>query len=204
MLILKKPGKPDYTAPSVWRPIVLSDGIVLLLNSCQTEEIVWMCEKFNILPANHFGARPGCTTMDSIHMLTKTVKDAWCKGQATSTLFLNVKGTFPSVDITRLIHNMRKRGIPKEYTEWMKRCLRNRQTTLSFNDFQMEMFAVLNGLDQGDPFLAICYLLYNADLLKIPDIKKGKSMLLFVDDAAVITTGKDFMETHDKLCNIMN
>ena len=26
-LILKKPGKPDYTAPSAWWPIVLSDGM---------------------------------------------------------------------------------------------------------------------------------------------------------------------------------
>ena len=26
-LILKKPGKPNYTTPSAWRPIVLSDGM---------------------------------------------------------------------------------------------------------------------------------------------------------------------------------
>jgi hypothetical protein len=58
-LILKKPEKPDYTVPSVWHPIVLSDGLARLLNSCQAEEMVTMCEKHNILPANHFGARPG-------------------------------------------------------------------------------------------------------------------------------------------------
>jgi len=119
-LILKKPGKPDYTSPSAWRPIVLSDGMARLLNSCQMEDIVTMCEKYDILPANHFGARPGHTTTDSIHMLTKTVKDAWRKGQVVSTLFLDVKEAFPSVDINRLIHNMKKRGIPEEYTEWMK------------------------------------------------------------------------------------
>jgi len=76
-LIMKKPRKPDYTVPSAWCPIVLSDGMAHLLNSCQMEEIVTMCETHNILPANHFGARPGHTTTDSIHMLTKTVKDAW-------------------------------------------------------------------------------------------------------------------------------
>jgi hypothetical protein len=117
-LILKKPSKPDYyTAPTAWRLIVLSDGMACLLNSCQTDDIVTMCEKHNILPANHFGARPGRTTTNSIHMLTKTVKDAWQKRQVASTLFLDVKGAFHSVDINRLIHNMRKRGIPKEYTE---------------------------------------------------------------------------------------
>jgi len=76
-LIMKKPRKPDYMVPSAWCPIVLSDRMACLLNSCKMEEIVTMCETHNILPANHFGARPGCTTTDSIHMLTKTVKDAW-------------------------------------------------------------------------------------------------------------------------------
>jgi Reverse transcriptase (RNA-dependent DNA polymerase) len=111
-LVLKKPGKPDYSSPTAWCPIVLSDGMAQLLNSCQTDDIVTMCKKHNILPANHFGARPGHTTTHSIHMLTKTVKDAWHKGQVASILFLDVKGAFPSIDINRLIHNMRKRGIP--------------------------------------------------------------------------------------------
>jgi len=81
-LILKKPGKPDYTALAAWRPIVLSDGLARLLNSCQTEDIVTMCEQHDILPANHFSARPGRTTTDSLHMLTKMVKDAWRKGKS--------------------------------------------------------------------------------------------------------------------------
>ena len=105
-LILKKPGKPDYTSPTAWRPIALSDGMARLLNSCQAEDIVTMCEKHNLLPANHFGARPSQTMTDSIHMLTKIVKDAWRKGQVASVLFLDVKAAFPSVDIKWLFHNM--------------------------------------------------------------------------------------------------
>jgi len=58
-LILKKPGKPDYTSPSAWHLIALSDSITRLLNSCQAEDMVMMCEKHGILPANHFRARPG-------------------------------------------------------------------------------------------------------------------------------------------------
>lgn len=124
-LILKKPGKPDYTTPSAWRPIVLSDSMARLLNSCQTSTMVTMCKTLNILPLDHYGARPGKTTTDSIHMLTKIVKDAWRKGQVASSLFLDIKGAFPSVDISCLIHNMRKRGIPREYTDGMRRRLSN-------------------------------------------------------------------------------
>ena len=70
-LILKKPGKTDYTATGAWRPIVLSNRYARLLNSCKTEELVMMCEKTGLLPENHFGGRPGRVTMDSIHMVVK-------------------------------------------------------------------------------------------------------------------------------------
>ena len=74
---------------------------------------------------------------------------------------------------------------------------------LAFDDHQTDMFEVNNGLDQGDPFLLICYLIYNADILAIPRAREGESILLYVDDAAVIVTRKDFTETHNKLKDIM-
>ena len=116
-LVLKKPGKLDYTVLSAWWPIVLSDGLGRLLNSCQAMDLVNMCKKFNILPANHFRARPGRTTSDSIHLLTKTVKDAWWKGQVVSILFLDVKSAFPTVDINCLVHNMKKKVY--QYNIWI-------------------------------------------------------------------------------------
>ena len=63
---------------------------------------------------------------------------------------------------------------------------------LSFDNYQTEIFIVLNRLDQGDPFSGICYLIYNGDLLQIPGLRAGERILLFVDDAVVIATGMDF------------
>lgn len=202
-LMLKKPGRPDYSVPSAWRPIVLSCGMACLLNCCHTEDITVMCEKLNILPANHFGARPGRTTTDSIHLLIKIIKDAWRKQKVASVLFLDVKGAFLSVAVDRLIHNMRSQGIPEQYTEWMKRQLGSQQTTLLFDNHCSEKFSIDNGLDQGDPFSGICYLIYNANLLDIPRLHLGEWILLFIDDAAVIVVGRDFRETHAALPAIM-
>ena len=72
-LVLKKPSKTNHTIPSAWQPIV-PDGLACLLNACLALNIVTMCKKIQILPAHHFGARPGQTTTDSIHLFTKTVK----------------------------------------------------------------------------------------------------------------------------------
>ena len=74
---------------------------------------------------------------------------------------------------------------------------------LSFNSFHSEFFSVRNSLDQRDPLLAILYLIYNSDLPSIADVKLGKHLLLFVDDAAIVVTGKNFTKTHTKLRNIM-
>ena len=87
--------------------------------------------------------------------------------------------------------------------DWMQHQLANRKTSLAFNDHQTDMFKVNNGLDQSDPFSPICYLIYNANILAIPKTREGKLILLYVDNAAVIVTGKDFMETHNKLKDIM-
>ena len=104
--------------------------------------------------------------------------------------------------IERLIHNMRKRGIPKQYVKWMTRCLKDCTTTLTFDGYHTKEFWVTNSLAQGDPFSVICYILYNADILSIAN-SKTEIGLLFIDDTAIITTGKNFKDTHNALRNIM-
>ncbi|KAF8998372.1 hypothetical protein BDQ17DRAFT_1173799, partial [Cyathus striatus] len=53
-LVLCKPGKPDYSTPSAWRPIVLSHGFAHLLNSCMADELTVMSEHCHLLPSHHF------------------------------------------------------------------------------------------------------------------------------------------------------
>ncbi|KAF8881115.1 hypothetical protein BD779DRAFT_1382405, partial [Infundibulicybe gibba] len=81
--------------------------------------------------------------------------------------------------------------------------LDGRKTMLSFDDYKSVQFSIDNGLDQGDPFSLICYLIYNAGMLSIP-LKHRKEMgLLYVDDAALVVTGHSFADTHRKLIDLM-
>jgi hypothetical protein len=131
------------------------------------------------------------------------IKDAWRKGLVVSVLFLDVKRAFPSVDIERLVHNLRAKGIPKQHTDWMLRRLEGRRTRLSFDDFKSRFFEIEGGLDQGDPLSVITYLLYNACFLECLRAEQGERGALFIDDAYVLVTGSDFAETHRKLKDIM-
>ena len=84
------------------RLIVLSNGMARLLNGCKTEDLILMCEKMGILPLNHFRGRPGRATIDSVHLLVKTVKDAWRRGEVALLLCLGVKVAFPSARVNVL------------------------------------------------------------------------------------------------------
>jgi hypothetical protein len=55
-------------------------------------------------------------TTDALHYVTASIKDAWRKGEVMGALFLDIKGAFPSIRLDQLIHNMRMRGVPKQYT----------------------------------------------------------------------------------------
>lgn len=59
-----------------------------------------------MLPANHFGGRPGCTTTDAIHLLTNIIKLAWRKRKVVAVLFLDIEGAFPNANPERLVHNL--------------------------------------------------------------------------------------------------
>jgi ribonuclease HI len=201
-VVLRKPGKSDYKIPKAYRPVVLMSTIAKVLSACIAEELTYIAEKYSLLPANHFGGRPGRTTTDSMHLLVAKIKDAWRIGKVASILYLDVDGAFPNAVPERLIHNMRKRAVPKQYVNFIGRMLNGRRTRLRFDDFTSPAFEISNGIGQGDPLSMILYLFYNADLLDIPEGKKETSVT-FVDDVALLAIGDTFEDTHSALADIM-
>ena len=76
--------------------MALVNTLAKLLSSIMAEDIVYLTEKHALLLANHFGGRPGWTTMDSLHLLVDTVKVAWHHKQVALVLFLDMEGAFPN------------------------------------------------------------------------------------------------------------
>ena len=108
-VVLRKPGKPRYNIPKVYRPIALLNTMGKVLTSIVAEQLTYYTEKFALLPPLHFGGRPACTTNDAIHYLVYKIKDAWRKKQVTSVLFLDIEGAFPNAVNEKLIANLTKR-----------------------------------------------------------------------------------------------
>ena len=201
-LVMRKPGKPDYSLPKAHRPVAQCKTTPKILSSCIGDTFIFYAEKLGLLPETHFGCRPGRTATDSLHYLVKWVRDSLRKGLVVSALCLDIQGAFPNTVIPRLIHNLRVRGIPEEYTEWIQRRVQGRRTTLCFDDYRSEMFEVLNGLDQGCPASGPLYIFYNADLIDIP-ISKDELASAFVDDCIVAARAPSVQESNERVVNMV-
>jgi len=205
-IVLRKPGRPDYSAPKAYRPITLLDSMAKILSSCVADDITYIAEQFNLLLATHFRGRPGRSTTDSLHLLVKFITDAWASKESyVSLLLLDVKAAFPSVTISRLMHNLKKARIPHEYVRWYQERLTNRTTTLSFDNFTSDPFNVQEGVNQGCPLSPLAFIFYNSDLLRIPspNPRQGEPGLGFIDNITFAARAKSFEEANRKLTNIM-
>ena len=74
---------------------------------------------------------------------------------------------------------------------------------MKFDDFISEIIDITNGIGQGDPLSMLLYILYNADLLELPDYPTDEDAIGYVDNIALIATGNDFTETNGWLKDMM-
>lgn len=164
--------------------------------------MTFYAEELGLLPSTHFGCRPGRTATDSLHYLVKWVRDSLRKGYVVSALFLDIQGAFPNTVIPRLVHNMRIRGVPEEYTNWLQRRVQGRRTTLCFDDFRSESFEVSNGPDQGCPSSGPFFLFYNADLIDIPT-DRDEIASAFVDDTYLAARATTIEESYNRITHMI-
>jgi ribonuclease HI len=202
-VVLRKPGKPSYIVPKAYRPIALLSTMAKVLTSLIAEVISNLVETHQLLPKTHFGGRPGRTTTDAIHYLVHKVKMAWRENQVTSILFLDVEGAFPNAVTGRLLHNLKRRRIPRMLVKFIGGLLANRRTKMRFDDYVSGSIDINNGIGQGDPLSMLLYIIYNADLLEIVDNELREDAVGYVDDIAILAIGKDFNESTNRLKRLM-
>jgi hypothetical protein len=54
-VVLRKPGKADYSIPKAYCPIALINTTCKLLTNLVVEQVTHIIEHFNLLPSMHFG-----------------------------------------------------------------------------------------------------------------------------------------------------
>jgi Reverse transcriptase (RNA-dependent DNA polymerase) len=112
-ILLRKPGKSDYSDPSAYRPIALLNTLRKVFKAIITRRIRYAVKAYKLLPKTQIKARKGRLTETALHLLTEKIYTIWAenKSRITSILSLDVADVFDRVLYARLAHNLRKKKI---------------------------------------------------------------------------------------------
>ena len=98
---------------------------------------------------------------------------------------------------------MKAQGVPKEYINWYELHLKDRTTSLAFDDFESDTFCIQTGLDQGCPISLIAFLFYNTPLIELAGNDKDQLGLGFIINMAFIVQGETFEKANEMLRKLM-
>ena len=155
-----------------------------LIESLMAKRLSQAAEEHKLLPDTQMGARPGRSTETALELLTAQSKTVWGSGKfIVSLLLLDISGAFDTVNPTRLLDILRKKGLPGWVVCWIRAFMTDRRMTLIIQGSETESFPVLAGVPQGSPLLPILFLFYNSELLDLcQQPKEGLSAIGFADD----------------------
>jgi hypothetical protein len=78
-VVLRKPGKENYTAPKSYRLIALINTIGKIIDAIITRRLSHLTEKQHVLPTTHIGGRKMRSTEHALHLVTKKIYKVWNK-----------------------------------------------------------------------------------------------------------------------------
>ena len=155
----------------------------------------YMTEKHNLLPINHFGARPRRSAEQALNVLVERIYQAWRGGKILTLISFDVKGAFNGVHSKVLERRLAARRVPKPMVEWIGDFCTGRHASVTVGRYESEVAEIeYAGIPQGSPLSPLLYVFYNADLVERSIDGQGGS-IGFVDDFNAWVVGADEEET---------
>src|SRR5436309_10639433 len=118
------------------------------MESVIAEVMSYLTETHELLPAHHYGGRPGRSAEDAMMVLTESIYKAWKNKKIYTAVFMDVAGAFNNVHHRRLMHNLRQRRIPETISRWINNFLQGRSTQFQFNGMKSESMPMPAGVPQ--------------------------------------------------------
>ncbi|THC88516.1 hypothetical protein EYZ11_012034 [Aspergillus tanneri] len=199
IVVLRKPGKPDYAVPGAYRPISLLNTLGKLLEAVVAKRLSFFAESYGLLPNTQFGGRPGRNTEQALLVLMNAIDRAWMNSKVVTLVAFDLKGAFNGVNKTSLDTRLRALGIPTIARRWIQSFMEDRAASIGFDDFETRVAPLENaGLAQGSPLSPILFTFFNSDLVdQTVDHHGGASA--FIDDYFRWRAGRSSEENLKKI-----
>jgi hypothetical protein len=94
-VIIPKPGKPSYSTPKLFQPIVLLNTLGKLIEKIISTWLQFDSVKFGVFHSNQLGGIQQRSTEDAGLFLTHLVKAGWAQGLKMSVVAFDIAQFFP-------------------------------------------------------------------------------------------------------------
>ena len=189
--ILKKDGKPDYSAPKAYRMITLLNCLGKVSEKIMATRLSYWAEITNLLYSEQMGGRKQRSAIDAAMCLTHDIQLANNNNRVLSAMLLDVKGAFDHVSLNQLLKVMKQLKLPQRVLKWVKCFLTNRSIVLAFDGERDKSQSVNSGIPQGSPISPILFLIYIRFLFdKIKRKHQNVKLPSYIDDVVLIVKGK--------------
>jgi hypothetical protein len=74
--------------------------------------LLYITEKHNLLPENHFGVRPRRSAKQALNVLVERIYQAWRSYQILTLVSFDIKGAFNGVHTSILRQRLAERRVP--------------------------------------------------------------------------------------------
>ena len=112
-VILKKPGKPDYSLPKAYRMITLLNCLGKVAEKIMATRLSHLGETTNLLYKEQMGGRKKRSAVDAVLALVHDAEEAINNNKIFSCLLLDVKGAFDHVALNQLLKILRELHLPE-------------------------------------------------------------------------------------------
>ena len=196
VVVLRKPGKEDYSDPKAYRPITLLKIPGKVLEKIVQKRLAFLSRE--ILPREQFGAREGYCASDAVLELVHRVKT---NRADTTAMMIDIKGAFDNVNRDTLLETMKRYKLPSAVISWVYHFISDRRASMLVDGVRGEEKSVDTGVPQGSPVSPLLFLLYTTPLYELIK-EQGASVSGFVDDITVYVAGEK-TENSSKLSSIL-
>jgi hypothetical protein len=134
-IVLRKPGKKDYSKARSFRPITMLPSIGKLMEKIIANRFRYLiCQSFAtthpMVPRCQFGFLPQRSCEQATAVLLDAIRNGWSRGLTTTVAFLDVRGAYDTVLHDQLLTTLSERQVPAELIRWLASFLRHRRSTL--------------------------------------------------------------------------
>ena len=198
IILIPKPGK-NPTLTSSYRPISLLAALSKIFERLLLDELIADEAQLQLIPDHQFGFRQQHSTVEQVHKIVNSIKEALeCKKTCVG-IFLDVAQAFDKVNHNGLLKKIYTH-LPMRYHGILSSYLSNRTFQAEYNQQISTSRSITAGVPQGSVLGPYLYLVFTMDL---PTDNKILTAT-FADDTAILCAHQDTTVTRQRLQDHIN